>query len=406
MPDLAFVRTLQQLRRLRRLSYDILANTTFPIEELFSLFCRLDELVVPSRVWIKTRADEQDDIGSASPPTSGDPWKLKKLDIARGNLPLLQYCSDRTLRELVIRREYMIGNPFETPDSFLPILRFSHLGSIRLAIESSPGQQEDVVLVLSSLKHARELVLDVFAIHDLDFLNSPPLTLASARQQSLIPEQWMQQQQQGHSQGDTADDGEGVDDGLMILPHLEHLTIHFINPLITHVRMTTFRRLVMTRPRLKTFVVTNHDVDPDILFAKSRIRAEWDGWVCKDLETLSLCFPKGLYSKTVLGRDYTWRSIYQQIGRLTKLKSLSLRCVGLQRTVDAGFKQLAGATCLQELTMIDVRYLKWTEEEVELLLPLVPKLKTFSLGPLQDADFLSVATWLAESGRSDVRLVR
>ncbi|KAG0292004.1 hypothetical protein BGZ96_004629 [Linnemannia gamsii] len=358
MPDLAFGHILQHLKRLRRLSYDVLANTEFPVEELFPLFSRLDELVVPSRAWVKGRPEKQDEIESALSPTSGDPWKLKKLDIARGNLPLLQHCSDRTLRELLVRREYMISNPFETSESYLPILRFTHLDSIRLAIESSPGQEEDVALVLSSLKQARELVLDVFAIQDLDFLNSPPITVALARQQPLVPER------------------------------------------------STFRQLLMTRPRLKTFVVTNHDVDPDILFEQSGVRAGRGGWVCEDLETLSLCFPKGIYSKTLFGRNSTWQSIYGQIGKLTKLKSLSLRCVGLQRNVEAGFKQLAGATCLQELTMIDVRFLKWTEEEVELLLPLVPKLTTLSFGPLQDIDFLSVSAWLIDHGRSEVRLVR
>ncbi|KAF9147318.1 hypothetical protein BG015_011075 [Linnemannia schmuckeri] len=404
-PDLAFGHALQQLKRLRRLSYDVLARATFPVEELFPVFSRLDELVVPSRAWVKTKTEELDETESSLSSYSQDSWKLRKLDIARGNLPILQHCSGRTLRDLVIRREHMISNPIEASDSFLPILRFSHLDSIRLAIESSPGQQEDVVLVLSSLKRARELVLDVFAIQDLDFLNSPPTTTVSARQQPLVLEQWIQQQQ-GIGQGDTADGVDDSDDGLMVLPRLEHLTIHFIRPLVVHARLTTFRRLVMTRPKLKTFVVTNHDVDPDILFEQSRVRAERDGWVCKDLETLNLCFPKGVYSKTADGRNYTWQLIYGQIGKLTKLKSLSLRCMGLQRNVEAGFKQLAEAICLQELTMIDVRFLKWTEEEIELLLPLVPKLKTFSLGPLQDVDFLSVATWLVNNGRSDVRLVR
>ncbi|KAG9072881.1 hypothetical protein KI688_000662 [Linnemannia hyalina] len=408
-PDLAFGYALQKLKRLRRLSYDVRTFSTFPIEELFLLFSRLDELVVSSRAWEKTRPEELNDTGASLSPTTAaqDLWKLKKLGIARGNLPVLRHCSDKTLRDLVIRREHMISNHIDASDSFLPILRFSHLDSIRLPIESSPGQQEDVVLVLSSLRQARELVLDVSAFSDLDFLNSPPTIFASARQQPLIPEQWIQrQQQQVIGQGDTADGGEVGDDGLMVLPRLEHLTINFIRPLVVHTRLTTFRRLMMTRPRLRTFVVTNYDVDPDILFEQSRVRAERDGWVCRDLETLSLSFPKGIYSKTADGRNYTWQSIYGQIGKLTKLKSLSLRCVGLQRNVEAGFKQLAGVTCLQELTMIDVRFLKWTEEEVELLLPLVPKLKTFSMGPLQDADFLSVATWLVDNSRPDVRLVR
>lgn len=408
-PDPAFGHALKQLQRLTRLSYGVRLFTTFAIEELFPLFSRLDELVVSSRAWAKTRTEELDDIGAPFSPTTTTQvlWKLKKLDIARGNLPLLRHCSDRTLRDLVIRREHMISNHIDASDSFLPILRFSHLDSIRLAIESSPGQQEDVVLVISSMRRVRELVLDVFAIQDLDFLNSPPIIVASARQQPLLPEQWIQrQQQQNIGQGDTEGGGEGGDDGLMVLPRLEHLTINFIRPLVVHARLTTFRRLVMTRPRLRTFVVTNHDVNPDILFEQSRVRSERDGWVCRDLETLNLCFPKGIYSKTADGRNYTWQAIYGQIGKLTKLKSLSLRCVGLQRNVEAGFKQLAGVTCLQELTMIDVRFLKWTEEEVELLLPLVPKLKTFSMGPLQDADFLSVATWLVDNGRSDVCLVR
>ena len=408
-PDLAFGHALQQLKRLRRLSYGVHAFSTFPIEELFPLFSRLDELVISSRAWVNTGAEELDDTGAPLSPTTTtrDLWKLKKLDIVRGNLPVLRHCSDRTLRDLVIQREHMISNHIDASDSFLPILRFSHLDSIRLAIESSPGQQEDVALVLSSLRRARALILDVFAIQDLDFLNSPPTIVASARQQPLIPEQWIQrQQQQDIGQGDTADGGEVGDNRMMVLPCLEHLTINFIRPLFVRAPLTTFRRLVMTRPRLRTFVVTNHDVDPDILFEQSRVRAERDGWVCRDLETLNLCFPKGIYSKTADGRNYTWQSVYGQIGKLTKLKSLSLRCVGLQRNVEAGFKHLAEVTCLQELTMIDVRFLKWTEEEVELLLPLVPKLKTFSMGPLQDADFLSVSTWLVDNGRSDVRLVR
>ncbi|KAK3819332.1 MAG: hypothetical protein JOS17DRAFT_805547 [Linnemannia elongata] len=408
-PDLAFGHALLNLKRLRQLSYGVRTFPTFPIEELFPVFSRLNELVVSSRAWVKSRAEELDDIEASLSPnsTTQDLWKLKKLDIARGNLPVLRHCSDRTLRDLVIRREHMISNHIDASDSFLPILRFSYLDSIRLAIESSPGQQEDAALVISSLRRVRELVLDVFAIQDLDFLNSPPITVASARQQPLIPELWIQrQQQQDIGQGDTADGGEVGDDGLMVLPRLEHLTINFIRPLVVHARLTTFRRLVMTRPRLRTFVVTNHDVDPDILFEQSRVRAERDGWVCRDLETLSLSFPKGIYSKTADGRNYTWQSIYGQIGKLNKLKSLSLRCVGLQRNVDAGFKLLAGVACLQELTMIDVRFLRWTEEEVELLLPLVPKLKTLSMGPLQDVDFLSVATWLVDNGRPDVCLVR
>ncbi|KAF9904222.1 hypothetical protein EC991_002925 [Linnemannia zychae] len=232
------------------------------------------------------------------------------------------------------------------------------------------------------------------------------MTVVSARQRPFIPEQWGQDAAgEGPGQVNSEDD-DIVDVGMMVLPRLEHLTIHFVRPLVVHSRLTTFRRLVMTRPRLKTFVVTNHDIDPDILFEQSRIRSERDGWVCKDLETLNLCFPKGIYSKTTEGRNYTWQAIYGQIGKLTKLKTLSLRCMGLQRTIDGGIKQLAEAICLQELTMIDVRFLKWTEEEVELLLPLVPKLRTFSLGPLRDEDFLDVASWLVDNGRPEVRLVR
>ncbi|KAK3845776.1 MAG: hypothetical protein J3R72DRAFT_435603 [Linnemannia gamsii] len=413
-PDIAHAQALLQLKRLKRLVYDrsysLREVNPTPLQDLFPLFSQLDELAIPSSAWTRNEREELEESGGFLLPAGQNPWRFKRLEAARGNLALLGLCSDRTMKELIIYREYVVVNSKELSHSFLPILRFSHLESIRIAIDQAPGQQEDVVLVLSALRRVRELFLEVFTIEALDFLNLPPTTVVSARQTPMVPEEWRRQdvrkEDSGQGQGNIEDGGDVDDDGLMVLPRLEDLTIHFIRPLVVESRSIIFRRLVMTRPRLKTFVVTNHDVNPDILFEESRTRSESDGWVCKDLETLNLCFPKSIYSKTPEGLDSIWRLIYGQISKLRKLKVLSLRCVGLQRTINGGINLLAGASCLQELTMIDVRFLKWTEEEVELLLPFVPRLRTFSLGPLRDDAFLDVASWLVDHGRPDVRLVR
>ncbi|KAF9921878.1 hypothetical protein FBU30_008046 [Linnemannia zychae] len=391
-PDAAYIEALQKLPRLKRLSFDVLPTPSMSIEDLFPLFSRLDTLIIPTAAWTKKRKEEFETTGEFVLPPVQKPWQLISLEIERGNLPLLQYCSEQTLERLSISRRYMISHRLEKSHSLLPIVRFTNLHFIRLAVESFSTQRKHVALVLSSLRLVQELVLEVFYTDDFKFLNLPSVAVVSA--QGVVKDHPHLPQQ------------EDQDDGVMVLPRLEHLTIHFIRPQVVQDRVTTFRQLVMTRPRLKSFVVTNHDVDPDILFEQSRVRSERDGWVCKDLEVLNLCFPKGIFSKTIDARNYTWQAIYGQVGKLTKLRTLSLRCMGLQRSADAGFKLLAGAISLRHLTMIDVRFLKWTEEEVELLLPLVPKLRSFNLGPLRDLDFLEVAKWLVDHDRPDIRLER
>ncbi|KAF9086365.1 hypothetical protein BGX29_001432 [Mortierella sp. GBA35] len=384
-PHPTLIQALLQLKRLKRLSFDAVSLPgAISIEELLPLVSRLDQLVLPSAMLIKRKG--QDETG---PPTTSPPWTLKRLELSRGSLPLLEHCSDLTLTELIIRRGFSIQVPISAPYSLLPIVRFSGLQSLRLGIENAFSESEDAVLILSSLRHIRRLVLDVFDVDHLSILTLPPSVAVSARQRPLVP----------------TIEQNGDDHRTTILPLLEDLAVHFVRAPFVSTRVSVFRHLLMTRQRLKSFAVTNFEMDPDLLFAPPRGGSERDGWVCKGLESLTISLSKDTFYKTDDRRDYTWRNVYGQIGKLDQLRSLSVRCYGLQRTVEAGLEQLAGATRLQDLTLVDTRHLRWSRAEFEDLLPLVPSLKTFNMGPLRDSNYQAFLGWLEES-EHDVRLIR
>ncbi|KAG0380338.1 hypothetical protein BGX24_008904 [Mortierella sp. AD032] len=74
-----------------------------------------------------------------------------------------------------------------------------------------------------------------------------------------------------------------------------------------------------------------------------------------------------------------WRRVYRQLGELKKLATLTIRCIGLQTSSDAGIEYLYGLPKLAFLTLSDDKGMvpvatDWTRSEIKRIVGSLPKL--------------------------------
>ncbi|KAG0217922.1 hypothetical protein BGX33_009083 [Mortierella sp. NVP41] len=407
-------KVVRGLKHLRRLSIDL---RTFPnsfqkvaVGTLYPMILQLEELSVRGD-WchiFKMVAAPVVVLGgqeSESAPQEQEPcWRMRKLSlmidkVGRSQSPLEPVVDDPFVSfELDPESDpepdvhssaiHMAAPSF----SLLPVLNCPNLQELTLA---GADDLDDVVEALSSLRCLRTLEISVGVQH-FAFLVQPTST-NNGTQPSL----------QAPTPQSSSREQTGLQETSMALPGVEHLTIRNVvsgEPAIYRQYFSTFLR---TWPLLKTFVVNNFAIDPRIMFAQQPGRETEDGWwACTGLETLSIRLPWARPSDDIeRERKEVWRPMYRQLGQLTKLRSLTIHCTNLDKSVEAGFGQLAEATSLERLTVVDPSVRAWSRVDAEnLVRGLGPKLKLLRLPRLQPVDYELLNGYLKEGGRSDVFL--
>ncbi|KAF9964869.1 hypothetical protein BGZ70_005805 [Mortierella alpina] len=326
--------------------------------DTLALVSRLEELYLTTDAFFKGCNE------SNLPPLTV--WKMSRLGISHEDMPMLRYCP--RLRELEIKLDpALIKFPPQAmmacPD--LEVLKLTAQG------QNSGPVFRDLTEAFRSLKHLKTLV---FPVRYLDQIES--LCLA-------------EDDQDASRSGD-----------IQVLPALEHLEMSDVllklNVALSDHLHKLLVNILRTRPLLKAFVFPGHEVKPWQLFAQPGLESHRE-WRCMALETLDLHFTWRLYTRPLEERCEQWRSVFRQIGKLPKLKSLSILCDGLVKSIDAGILELGGARSLSRLELYDRQRSLWTKEEVVTLLQVAPGLVSLSLPHTSNPK--QIADWIKEAGR-------
>ncbi|KAK5828934.1 hypothetical protein F5H01DRAFT_329199 [Linnemannia elongata] len=377
-------RALADLPNLRRLHICAFHHQTrIPIEDMFSLFSRLNELYLDGSWYIHEKSTEP--LLPSEKATNS--WRLRSLRCNRLDLALTRFCPDLTSFEMP-SYEYSSGLP---PVSLRFLLDCPKLETVSLPCFTSPGDFIHLVETFRSLKALRSLNFIVHLREELEFLCAPD-----------VPSDKLQQSTETCSSSPPSTSMSGQD--LLSVPLLEHLHIYQISPEVG--RDDTFRMLrniLKTRTRLKSFRTSGEAIGPTHLFAQPSQEVR-DSWGCRDLESLFLTLPGCMYAKTREEQRLAWNPIYRQIGQLSKLQSLTIICFTVEKGKESGIQQLAGATNLRRLTLHDYdnEATEWTREEILDLVRALPKLENLQLKPLEKGNFLQIKSWLCEAGRSNI----
>ncbi|KAF9152233.1 hypothetical protein BG015_005572 [Linnemannia schmuckeri] len=378
-----FYQTLTDLLNLRRLHIQVaFPKTRIPIENMFSLFSRLDELHLAGSWYTHEKSTEP---LSPSEKTV-TPWRLKSLKCTRLDLALTQYCPNLIFFEMH-SFEHRVGIP---PVSLRFLLKCPKLKTVKLPSYTRPDDLVDMVETFRSLKALRSLFFNVHLREELEFLCAPDFR-SDKVQQSTNP------CSSSHPLSAPEPDQEPLS-----VPLLEHLHIGQITVGVG--REDSFRMLrniLKTRVNLKSFRMTGGPIDPTQLFAQPGQETH-DSWGCKDLRSLSFSLPGSMYVRTQEEQTLFWSPIYRQIGQLPKLQSLTIICFTVQKDKSCGIHQLAGATSLRWLVLRGCEAAEWMREEILDLVSALPKLENLQLKPLRKGNFPQIKSWLCEAGRSDI----
>ncbi|KAK3808054.1 MAG: hypothetical protein JOS17DRAFT_766353 [Linnemannia elongata] len=373
-------RALADMPNLRRLHiHVVLHRTQIPIEDMFSLFSRLEELHLDGSWYIHEKSTEP------LPPNEKATtlWRLKSLRCTRLDLALTRYCPDLTFFEMHWY-EHRVGIP---PVSLRFLLECPKLETVKLPKYSRRDDFIDLAETFRSLKALRSLSFNVHLRKELEFLCAPDVLLDNLQQSTDTCSS-------SHSSSTPVSDRD-----LLSVPLLEHLHIGQISLEVG--REDSFRMLhniLKTRTHLKSFHSVGGAIHLTHLFAQPGQETH-DNWGCRELESLLFSQPG---PKTTKEQALVWNHIYRQIGQLSKLQSLTIYCLTVEKGEDSGIQQLAGATSLRRLVLRGCQATKWMRYEILDLVRALPKLENLQLKPLKKGDFPQIKLWLCEAGRSDI----
>ncbi|KAG0199344.1 hypothetical protein BGX28_007368 [Mortierella sp. GBA30] len=392
------LRTLSELRSLRRLDIEVLdppfiggMGSPVNLVQMFPVFSQLEDLNLNGDWYSWT--PPQDHEGPLRPIETS--WRMKRLSVDLKYLALSRFCPE--LRELSLRSVHPALALEKSPISIRHLATCPKLEALEIRSHGHAPLFENQVEVLSSLRGLKRLRYYARSIEDVEFL--------CASDDHVFMPTIGTYRGINHSIPDSAS-GSGVEvrsrhkDESLTLPLLEHYEVtSYLSPdnVSQDSRLRrAFSNMLATRPALKTFIVRRTEFDPEELFPELE-NDEWQEWVCKDLEILSLEFKWTLHTLPLEERLRLWRPVYRQIGTLSKLKALLIWCTGLEKSPESGIGSLAGASNLARLVLSDESNAFWTEDELLALVRMLPKLSTLCLRPLKNAG--NVYQWLAASGR-------
>lgn len=202
-------------------------------------------------------------------------------------------------------------------------------------------------------------------------------------------------------------------DSIVHLPLLEDITLIF--NLFTHTDKESTSRFISnilrTRPFLKSVIIEGILLDVTIVFNSSK-----SYWICDDLERLhislrhinteALCYQSNNNYKDYK-RDISL-SVYKQLSRLKKLKSLSLYSLYLNFKKSSGvletflegantstnnFKEKAKLSMLKSLDL-DIPGHKWCKDEIYTILRCFPSIELFIISNFKINQQNDITRWV------------
>ncbi|KAG0006935.1 hypothetical protein BGZ65_001542 [Modicella reniformis] len=408
-PGIGLFPTIALLPNLRKLDIDATCSHSFNPEDMFPLFSRLDELLLAG--WWFNAAHERrvDPIEN--------PWRMKRLIIRHVDISLVRYCPE--LRELVLTPITTFGyRKLLALPSLRILLGCPKLEKIKLPFLTRQDDIERLGDILSSLEQLKVLEYHVQSVKHLKFLCSTDAqvfrlptseldsegtdTTAKLDSGATLPEM------PGGTTVASASTSHQRHERLLN-PLLEHLVISSVSMGQLNTRRNQLQQSLMdtlqTRSRLKTFVIQDHNnflIEASYIFAQPGLEAQ-NGWACMNLERLSLrlSWPEELAIKEE-ERHQQWQTIYRQIAQLTKLQSLSIIAVYVEKGPESGMMELAGLKALRHLELLSHRRYSWTKDDIQVLLTSAPWLTSLNLRPC-NANQIDI--WIKEEGRRDIKFL-
>ncbi|KAF9945395.1 hypothetical protein BGZ72_001375 [Mortierella alpina] len=358
-------------RTLRRLELEV-SKWECVAHKMLPLLSGLEELRLTGNTSSWTTSIPRDRL-----PLPGTIWRLTKLRIHCLDATILQYCPE--LRELEI---YWLRSIPDDPPALREILTCTKLEALTFRSFDRFPRLQDLPELLTSLRGLKRLALSAHSVAEVEFL-------CALDGHATLPGNVAAQMTENSA--DCLGSWYGNENKVLPLPLLEHLSIaaerlpmNANNSSRLHLALS---RILKSRPALKTIVVQGLRFDPR--------RLSMEDWVCKDLETLSLEFPRSLRVLPDAARQGLWRHVYRQIGSLSKLKSLMLCCADVEIGADSGIEALAEASGLERLALVDALPATCTIARLWQLLQIFPKLSALCLF----RDDKLVTEWLKESDR-------
>ncbi|KAF9912043.1 hypothetical protein EC991_000989 [Linnemannia zychae] len=371
--DPIFYQTIAAMPCLKRLYIHVPTHRArIHIEDMFPLFARLEELHIAGFWHNQEVLTDSRFLNSLTM----NPWRLKRLECNRPDWTLALHCPD------LIFFEILSTKPYDTPApiSLRFLLACPKLETVKLPSYPHRNAFTDVVYTLQSLKELRSLTFNINRNEELEFLCSPYFD-------TLIT----YTTQQSHNGQE-----------FLTIPLLEHLHLNYITSSESY--EATFRmiqNILVTRTNLKSFQINKATLNPIFMFAQPGHEAR-DSWGCKDLESLVFSLPRPMYLRTEEEDCAYWRPIYRQIGQLSRLESLEIKCPKVQMGKNSGILQLSRATNLKRLVLCGTEPIQWTRMEFMDLIMALPELEILQVKPLKKGSFPKIKAWLFEAGRMDV----
>ncbi|KAF9993158.1 hypothetical protein BGZ80_008254, partial [Entomortierella chlamydospora] len=249
--------------------------------------------------------------------------------------------------------------------SMRPVMTCRHLEVLRVSVTFSfLGDHTDTLLSLASLRHL-EIVVEF--PNEIEFLQ---------RDESAID---------------------------LPLPSLEAIFIKHLRH-SDQTRGLIFSRLyshiLRTRTNLKTFSVEGEDINPVCIFSEPDQMGSNTKWACLNLEhlRLTLSWPK-LSINTEEKMRRCWDTVFEQVGKLHHLKTLSIESQDLETYPGLGYlRECHLLSNLEELVLAAPGPMHgWRVSQIELLLMSSPRLRTINLGWLKHNNVRSIKNWLGEN---------
>ncbi|KAG0216143.1 hypothetical protein BGX33_000407 [Mortierella sp. NVP41] len=349
--------SLLNMPHLRWLIIDLpAAAVPFPLVQLYPLLERLYGLELGGQ-WYQREQGHQVHLA---------PWAVRVLKVAKDDLHLLRY--SRNLRVLTLKPNQDAS--LET-FSLSPIMACHGLKKITVSETSRLQRMTDVEESILSCKHLEGIQMNVGNQEQASFLKRL----------------------------------EGKDQRGLVLPELEHVSIKFLSveTVLDPELHKAVRSLLRTRPLLKALSIKNAAINPFEFFVGGSQEA-LTHWQCLGLRwlRLELAFPP----LTQLDKGHTWRTMYRQLSRLTRLRWLKLQGQGceIDITLAGGITQLAGSTGLRRLSLIDNMRREWSTADIRNILQAVPNLHRLDLFPIANNNRSIIKAAIRNSTKPDVRV--
>ncbi|KAF9136285.1 hypothetical protein BG015_003173 [Linnemannia schmuckeri] len=157
--------------------------------------------------------------------------------------------------------------------------------------------------------------------------------------------------------------------------------------------------ILRTHSELQSFILRGVTIDGHSFFTLFEGGQSVASCPCPQLKELWLELRAApLMEMVPAALDTFFTRIFSQIGRMTGLRTLTLKSTNLRVSSDAGFLLLREATELKKLALSDPNRRVWTSVEMQLLMMVAPHLKSLDLSPVSNQG--NINGWLRLNGKA------